>query len=233
MKKCKLEICIGTLDDVVALKEYNVDRIECTSALELGGLTPTVAMVKQIKAMTSIEIVAMVRPHADGFVYSSYDVNCMFDDAKTLCEAGVEGIVFGFLDKEHIIDKALTKKMVDLVHHYKKQAIFHKAFDHTPDIFKAFDVLVDANVDRVLTEGGFHFDAITKLENLRTLINQNKPIEVLIGGGVRAENVLDILSQTGCLQVHSSCKSTIIVDGVSLVYVDIQKVKEMVDTLTV
>ncbi len=231
MKNVKLEICIGTLEDVNALKEYAVDRIEVTSALELGGLTPTLGMIKAIKETVDIELACMVRPHANTFVYSSEDVACMFSDAKALCEAGVNGIVFGFLNENKTINTELTKKMVDLLHSYNKQAIFHKAFDHTMNIFESFSQLQNLHVDRVLTEGGFAFDVKTKRSNIKKLVSQSTLTEVLVGGGVRSENVLEIIEQTNCNQVHSSCKSVREVDGISLVYVDEQKVKEMVETL--
>ena len=231
MNNVKLEICVGTLADVIACRGFGVDRIEVTSALELGGLTPTLGMVKEIKKLVNIELVCMVRPHADTFVYSDFDIDCMFADAKALCEAGIDGIVFGFLTNDSTIDEHLTRKMVELVHPYKKQAIFHKAFDHTPDIFKAFDMLETLHVDRVLTEGGFSFNKEEKRKNIKKLISSSTSIEVLVGGGVRAENVLDIIQQTGCNQVHSSCKSVKEVDGVSLVFVDQKKVKSMVEAL--
>lgn len=231
MKNVKLEICVGTLDDINALKEYDVDRIEVTSALELGGLTPTLGMIHTIREMVDTELACMVRPHANTFVYSLEDVACMFRDAKALCEIGVDGIVFGFLNENKTINTDLTKKMVSLIHSYHKQAIFHKAFDYTVDIFESFNQLQELQVDRVLTEGGFSFDVKTKRSNIKKLVSQSISTEVLVGGGVRSDNVLDIIKQTNCNQVHSSCKSVKEVDGVSLVYVDKQKVKEMVETL--
>lgn len=231
MKRVKLEICIGTLEDVNVLKDYDVDRIEVTSALELGGLTPTLGMIESIKETVDIELVCMVRPHANTFVYSPQDIACMFSDTKALCEAKVDGIVFGFLNENKTINIELTKKMVDLIHSYNKQAIFHKAFDHTLDIFESFSQLQNLHVDRVLTEGGFSFDVKTKRLNIKKLVSQSTSTEVLVGGGVRSDNVLEIIEQTTCDQVHSSCKSVKEVDGVSLVYVDEQKVKNMIETL--
>ena len=47
----KVEICCGTIDDCLVANEFEVDRIELNSALELGGLTPSVATLRMAKKM--------------------------------------------------------------------------------------------------------------------------------------------------------------------------------------
>ena len=46
----KIEICLGNIQDVATLNKYPVDRIELNSALELGGLTPSLnTLIKTTK----------------------------------------------------------------------------------------------------------------------------------------------------------------------------------------
>lgn len=232
MKNTTLEICVGTLDDVKVCSMYPVDRIELTSALELGGLTPSLGMLQQAKAITDIPMACMVRSHASGFVYTDFDIDAMMEDARQLLEHGADAIVFGFLNKDSTINQSKTKAMVDLIHSYQKEAVFHKAFDQTKDLDEAANTLIQCNVDRVLTEGGLNKSIQEKRDTLRSLyVNYHQHLQLLVGGGVRSDNVVSIIKETHTKQVHSSCKSTYIVDGLKLVYVDIEKVEAMVRTL--
>jgi copper homeostasis protein len=232
MKNITLEICVGTLEDVKVCSMFPVDRIELTSALELGGLTPSLGLLQQAKAITSIPIACMVRSHATGFVYSDHDSNAMMEDAKQLLEAGVDAIVFGFLNRDHTINKQKTIAMVELIHSYQKEAVFHKAFDQTKNLEDAIKVLIEANVDRVLTEGGLNKSIQAKRATLKALyVDHHQEIQLLVGGGVRSDNVLDIIAVTHTKQIHSSCKSIQEVDGLKLVYVDATKLSLMVKTL--
>ncbi len=229
MSKILFEVCVGNIDDVELVDKYPVDRIELTSAMELGGLTPTIGMLKSLRALTAIPTVCMVRPHAHGFCYGKHDIAIMFEDAKALLEAGADGIVFGFLDQHNEIDLSLTQQMTQLVHLYGKEAIFHKAFDQTKNIERSLVKLIEVKVDRVLSEGGNHQGDIQKGFNTLHALNQKyqKDIEILAGGGIRAENVVEVIEKTGCRQVHSSCKTSFVKDGLQLVKVDEQKLSAM------
>lgn len=227
-----LEICVGTLEDVKTCSKFPIDRIELTSCLEFGGLTPTLGFLKEAKALTHIPMACMVRPHANGFVYSDHDIKAMMSDAKYLLEAGADSIVFGFLNTDNTINKERTIEMVDLIHSYHKEAAFHKAIDQTVDFEEAINVLIEAKVDRVLTEGGFNKSVQAKRETLRWLYeHHDEKIKLLVGGGVRSENVLDIIKETKTTQVHSSCRRVQEVGGFDLTSVDPIKLDAMIKVL--
>ena len=80
----KIEICCGTIEDCICANEFDVDRIELNSALELGGLTPTVSTLKMAKRMTRLPICCMVRPRTAGFVYTKHQIENMMMDARDL-----------------------------------------------------------------------------------------------------------------------------------------------------
>lgn len=232
MRDITLEICVGTIEDVKVCSLYPIDRIELTSALELGGLTPSVGMLKQAKTITNIPMTCMVRPHAFGFQYDEFDINVMMEDAQLLLDHGADGIVFGFLNSDNSINTSSTKAMVDLIHSYEKEAVFHKAFDQTNDLEISIQALINCHVDRVLTEGGMFNTQEKKLMTLQTLQQKySQDIQILVGGRVRSDNVMDIINQTDTQQVHSSCKSIKEVDGLKLVYVDAHKLEDMVNML--
>ena len=133
----KIEICIGNIDDAITASKYPIDRIELNSALELGGLTPSLNTVKTLKEKIDTPLCCMVRPRGGDFVYTDIEFETMLLDAKLLLENGADGIVFGFI-KDGKVDIDRTSKMVELIHSYNRQAIFHKAFDEIEDLDSHF-----------------------------------------------------------------------------------------------
>ena len=129
MMKPMLEICCGSFSDVKTAYENGADRVELNSALYMGGLTPTLANLIYAKENCNIPVVAMVRPRGGGFCYSDEEYETMLMDAKILLEHGADGIAFGFLTEEKMLDKKRTKEMIELIHECGREAVFHRAFD--------------------------------------------------------------------------------------------------------
>lgn len=209
----KIEICCGTIDDCLVASKFNVDRIELNSALELGGLTPTIATLRMAKERVKQSICCMVRPRTSGFMYTDTQIESMFMDAKILMEEGADGIVFGFLNNDHTVNKELTKKMVDLIHSYKKEAVFHKAFDECYDLDQACADLIECGVDRILTGGGkCPIDEGSKICG-QLQDKYGDQIELLVGGGVRINNITQIAKNSHTGQIHMTAKQTFFDDG--------------------
>lgn len=209
LESIRVEICAGSVSDVVTANRFSeVDRIELNSALELGGLTPSLHTLLDAKQITDKKLICMVRPRPAGFRYNSEEIHTMFADAQEFLEHGADGIVFGFLKEDCTVDEELTEKMVSLIHGYGKEAVFHKAFDETPDGIEAFHTLQRAGVDRILTSGqmpstaqGVHFIADLVKES-------NNTLEILPGGGINETNVVSILQKTGCSSFHMTAKES-------------------------
>jgi copper homeostasis protein len=205
----KIEICCGNIDDVVKAAEFPIDRIELNSAMELGGLTPTVATLKKAKELTEVAVVCMTRTRTAGFYYTDISYEIMLEDARILLENGADGIVFGFLNKDNTVDIERSRKMVELIKSYGKEAVFHKAFDQTEDPYQAMEALIKAGVDRVLTDGQSDTDILKGCPLLKDLHEKyGDRIEILPGGGVREENIKEVLELTGIKQIHMSSKKT-------------------------
>jgi copper homeostasis protein len=103
------------------------------------------------------------------------------------------------------INVARTAEMAAFVHGEGKVCVFHKAFDETSDLLDSMRALAAVGIDRVLTSGGVA-TALDGAATLKSLIDGGGPM-VVIGGGVRAENVSEILRRTGGTEIHSSCRS--------------------------
>ena len=206
----KIEICIGNVTDALKAAEYPIDRIELNSALELGGLSPAKETLCYLKKKIAVPICCMVRPRGGDFFYDEIEFKLMLKQAKSFLKNGADGIVFGFLREDHTVDTERTKKMVKLIHSYKKEAIFHKAFDAVPDQFEAIDQLYELGIDRILTGDGESSQSIVKgSKKIHELYEHlDEKIQLLPGGGVRIENAAQVLKTARTGQIHMTSKKT-------------------------
>lgn len=204
MNPLKVEVCCGSLQDVVTASRFPTARIELNTALELGGLTPGPGLFLKAKEVCSLPIICMVRPRTAGFNYSEREFQQMVTDAMWLLENGADGIAFGFLNEKDEIDTERTETMVNLIHGYSRTAVFHKAFDLSKDPDEAIQALIHCHVDRVLTSG-LKETAVEGADVLKHLIDTyGEQISILPGGSIRAENVRELLSRTGTEEIHLS-----------------------------
>lgn len=206
MKNNLLEICCGSLDDVLAAEAGGADRVELNSALYLGGLTPSTATLILAKQQSSLPIICMVRPRGAGFCYSEKEMEVIFLEARELLRHGADGLAFGFLNEDKTINVEKTSEMIKLIHEFNGEAVFHRAFDCTVDMMKACEQLIALGCDRILTSG----QGKTVLEGLEALKQLQETygnqIEILAGCGVNAENASEIMHKTGIRQLHTSAK---------------------------
>ncbi len=197
----KIEICCGSLEDVVIASQYNIDSIELNTSLSLGGITPTIATLRACKRITEVPIYCMTRPVPGGFVYSDLEFQVMYEDGEILIENGADGLVFGCLNDDWTVNQDQTKALIDLAHKHDKQAVFHMAMDATVDLLESYKLLLDLGIDRVLTRGAGK-TAVVGLAMLRQL-NDINPDKLLVGSGVNGETI-HLFDEFN--YVHGSCK---------------------------
>ena len=73
--KILIEVCCGSVDDVVEAERGGADRVELNSAIFLGGLTPSLGSIIEAKKRLNIPVMVMIRPRAGGFCYSQSKPN--------------------------------------------------------------------------------------------------------------------------------------------------------------
>jgi len=207
MKKILIEICCGSYEDVVIAEEAGADRVELNSSMFLGGLTPTLGCLIEVKANTNIPVIAMIRPREAGFCYSDYEYAVMKRDAKLFLEHDADGLVFGFLNPDGTFDKTRMSELISICRKAGKAAVCHRAFDVTPDPIAALDTLIDLGIDRVLTSGQ-QPNVIFGAELISELIQHAAGrIEILPGAGLKQGNIADFIEKTGVDQVHLSAST--------------------------
>lgn len=204
-RRLLLEICIASAEDAVAARDGGADRLELNSALDLGGLTPSLGLLLEVREAVRLPIIAMARPRPGGFRYSAGEFLTMRRDIDALLAHGADGIAFGVLTETGEIDRervALIRKQIG-----EREAVFHRAFDVTPDPADALETLIDLGVKRVMTSGQKE-SAFCGSERIASLIRQARGrIEVLPAAGINSSTVAQVVARTGCDQVHGSLRT--------------------------
>lgn len=214
MRRILVEICIESAADARVVASGGGDRVELCSALALGGLTPSIGAVAEVRAAAAggLPVVAMIRPRPGGFCYDASEFRAMRRDVDAVLAAGADGIVFGVLCEDGAVDRGRSREMVEQVRGAGagKQIVFHRAFDFTPDPMAALDQLMEMGVDRVLTSGQ-RGSAAEGAAVIRALVARaGGRIQILPGAGVGPDNVVALVRDTGCDQVHASLREPVV-----------------------
>lgn len=201
--KFELEICVGTVADAVAAAAGAADRIELNMGLEVGGLTPTVGLYRQVREVFAGEILVMIRPRSGGFLYTQAERQIMLNDARDLLDAGCDGIVFGALTDSARLDRAFVDDMRQVSR--GRRCVFHRAMDLVDDWQACLAELADAGVDRVLTSG-MQPTALSGQKRLAEFVQftEGQSLEIVAGSGVSVDNLAQLVAATGCQQFHGS-----------------------------
>src|ERR1043165_63194 len=194
-----LEIAIASVEDALAAQGGGANRVELNAALSLGGLTPSLGTLIEVKAAVSIPIMSMIRPRPGGFAYTDADFKVMQRDVGLAVEHGADGIVFGILTSDGRIDAIRCRTIVRQIG--DRDAVFHRAFDVTPDPFEALNRLIDLGIRRVMTSGqeesAYNGSALIA-ELIRRAAGR---IEILPAGGINRFTIADLVARTHCDQV--------------------------------
>lgn len=202
------EICCGSYYDAKQAALGGAGRIELNSALMLGGLTPTAAVLGLVKEQfPGLAVIAMLRPRGAGFCYREEEFVAMERECRNLLEHGADGIAFGCLKEDASLDEEKNQRLVEQIKGFGKEAVFHRAFDCCQNPYIAMERLIRMGVDRVLTSGGKP-TAIQGMELIGELQRCfGGKIQILAGSGVNSNNACELMEKTGVRQVHSSCKA--------------------------
>jgi copper homeostasis protein len=196
-----LEICVDDAAGVDAAVAGGADRIELCSALELGGLTPSAALLDHA-LRTGCPIHMMIRPRAGGFLYDEDDVALMIEEIGGAVAQGAAGVVIGALRSDGGLDLAALGRFRDAAR--DATIVLHRAIDLVPDPVAAVSEAIALGYDKILSSGG----APTAVEGMTTLAamvaSAGERLSIIAGAGVRPDNVARIIAGTGVREVHGS-----------------------------
>lgn len=197
-----LEIACFEITSAEIACQSMADRIEFCDDLERGGTTPDFYEFLHLKRNYKTPVYVMIRPKGGPFFYSDSEFIEMKTSIITFREGGADGFVFGILTADNDIDDARNKELLELAG--EVPCTFHRAFDRTSDLEKSLETLIRLGFKSVLTSGG-KSSAMEGKENLKKLVDKySSQIEILIGGGVRSQNISELKKFTGGTSFHSS-----------------------------
>ena len=196
-----IEFCVDSYLGAIAAKSYGVKRIELCSALSVGGLSPSIGLVKKCSEIKEVETHVMIRPIEGGFVYDINIIEAMLQEIIYTKKAGAKGVVFGCLNNDNQVNIEQNKFLIEKAKMLGLETTFHRAFDQTKDPTIALKNLLSLGFDRLLTSGTKK-NAQDGAEIISKLVHQAKgQIQIMAGCGINENNVMQI-AQTGVDAIH-------------------------------
>ncbi len=203
MNPYTLEVCIDSVVSAKSAQEGGAQRVELCAALYEGGLTPSMGMIEQVLDAVDIDVMVIIRPRGGDFNYSEDETKVMMKDIKKLNQMGVKGVVIGALNKQGGIDQDCIKQLVGAAEGL--DTTFHRAFDMGKNPYIMLDQLIDLGITRLLTSGQ-EADAFEGRNLIAELVQRGgTDINIMAGGGITEENVLQLINDTGLREIHATC----------------------------
>ena len=200
----QLEICVDSLESAIAAEDGGAQRVELCVALSAAGLTPSVGLIRAVRKRINIGVHVMIRPRGGDFFYSEDEVAVIREDIMLAGENGADGVVFGLLTRDGEVDVVRTTELIPDAR--PMEVTFHRAVDMTRDLDRAVRDVARTGADRVLTSGGAQSALLGAASLERVIRSCGNQIQIMVCGGVRAENVGEIFRKTGASQFHAALR---------------------------
>ena len=227
-----LEVAVFSGQDALRAQRHGARRIElnATGSYDKGGLTPKVEELLSIVPQLKIPVRIMIRPRGpppagSDFVYTDEEFAAMrqgildFKAADVMNPVRGDGFVFGILRRKNrpgavpvFVDLDRCQELVDLARPFP--CVFHRAYDPiaaSTDWANGFDAICACGFEGVLTSGGpgRYSDNLARLQDICRR-SAGLPVQVVVGGGVRKDNVANSASELaqmrGCnVWMHTAC----------------------------
>ena len=195
-----LEICIDSHAGLAAAIEGGADRIELCAALDLGGLSPPLSLLKAAQDCP-VPVYCMVRPRPGDFVYAPAEIAGMCTEIAQIRDLGLAGVVLGAGQPDGL-DVAALQTLATAAEGLGRT--LHRVVDLMEDRIHAVNIASDLGFERVLTSGGAP-KAIDGVDSIASMVAAApEGLSVMPGGGVTPEDAADILRRTGAGEIHGS-----------------------------
>jgi copper homeostasis protein len=199
------EVVVFSAEGAIAAQNGGADRVELCENVHDGGTTPSYGTIVQARKNLSIRLHVMIRPRSGDFSYSDVEFEIMKSDIEQCKNLGVDGVVFGILNYDAGVDKNRCKQLVELAK--PMTSSFHRAFDRTKNPLLSLEDVIECGFARILTSG----QKPTALEGINLISELNRiadnRIIIMPGGGVREDNVIDIMAKSGTFEFHTSARN--------------------------
>ena len=200
----QLEICADSVQSARAAQAGGASRIELCQDLAQGGTTPSIGLLRQVRALLTIPVFVLIRPRPGNFVYDADERAIMAADVRACREAGCDGVVFGLLDPAGCVNMAQCRELLAVVG--PLPVTFHRAFDECPDQPRALEDIIALGCQRVLTSGGAATASAGQDQLARLVAQAAGRLSVMPGAGITAQNLPALAARTGAQEFHTSAK---------------------------
>ena len=198
----EIEICANSIESAVIANALKVKRVELCVNLEQGGTTPPMGLIKSVNKLKNVENHVLIRCRPGNFMYNEEEIQIMCDSIAWCKEQNVKGVVIGALRNNYELDLSAIDRMMKVGEGLV--FTFHRAIDETKDWKKALNQLIDLKFERILTSGQSK-NVTLGIEVLKEMIEHSgQRIQIMIGGGVKVDNIKSILSEIQPNAVHFS-----------------------------
>ena len=204
----QLEIAVTTARGARAALAGGADRVELCSALELGGISPSTALIEHTVAV-GLPVHVLIRCRPGDFVYNEDDIALMEREIAISLSSGAQGVVLGALTPQGDIDTVALTRMIHAARVTTPTCVVtaHRAVDEAKDYAEATRTVTTLGVDRILTSGGMD-SAGDGLDNLTALRRAHPDVQIMAGGGVTRADV-PALVWAGVDAIHASAKRAV------------------------
>lgn len=203
------EFCAENLTDLARLRAPEIARVELCDNLAVGGTTPSYGVIKEAARYLhekGMSLATMIRPRGGNFVYHDLELRAMEEDILKAVELESDSLVLGLLTEDNELDTDGIEQLLPATQGLP--LVFHMAFDKIPPEKQkvAMDSLIGYGFVRILLHGasekGNIFDNVAHIKDLVDYANNR--VEIMIGGGVTAENCHELANLTGTQIVHGT-----------------------------
>ncbi|MDQ0707866.1 copper homeostasis protein [Arthrobacter woluwensis] len=207
-----LEIAVTSSHGVAIAAREGADRVELTTALELGGLTPSQGLMEagMEAAGGAVEVHPLIRCRPGDFLYSADELSLMEREIRALLGQGASGVVVGALTADGEIDREALLRLSAAAREVRDDAALtlHRAIDQAQDAERALDTVIGLGFTRVLSSGQ-QATVAAGLEQLGRMRRHGQDrIQIMAGGGLSLEDIPAVRT-AGLDAVHLSAKKVI------------------------
>jgi copper homeostasis protein len=203
-----IEVCVDSVESAVAAERGGAGRVELSSGLFEGGVTPSAGLIELVRSRTSIGLHVMVRPRGGDFCYTPEEFETMKRDIVAAQKLGADGVALGILQADGTVDTGRTRQLVQLAR--PLDVTFHRAFDMASDLFRALEDICSTGADRILTSGG-ESTALRGADRIARVVREARSrIVIMAGGGIDGGNSASIIEQTAVREVHAGLRSPVL-----------------------
>jgi copper homeostasis protein len=195
-----LEVITLHPSDAGPAQDGGADRLYVTASIEAGGLSPEPAMVSTICRETDVPVRVMLRLN-DTYSTTGGELTRLVGLAEDYLAVGAEGVMFGFLDDDLLVDTEVCGHIADALPGVPWT--FHRAIDASLEPDRAWSQLSTLRgLDAVLSAGssrglGVGFEELTERAAGSPLVSR-----LLMAGGNLAGEHVPWLVRAGVSKFH-------------------------------